>query len=136
MSLTLRTQEMVARIITQQCMSIRETEFQKLVLSQENRFLVVNAFQRIDQRRRMQIDTLDLVVFFRDNQLVVSEADCYMLVNQMDSNNDGMLNLADVMRLLCPRTYTTSANFVKTKKYAQYAETVSNLPHAVEFAIV
>jgi hypothetical protein len=84
----------------------------------------------------MQIDTLDLVVFFRDNQLVVSEADCYMLVNQMDSNNDGLLNLADITRLLCPRTYTTSQNIRKTRKYAQYGEELKSLPHAIEFAIV
>ena len=69
----------------------------------------------------MQIDTLDLVVFFRDNNLVVSEADCYMLVNAMDSNNDGYLNYADILRILCPTTYTTSINIKAAKNYAQYA---------------
>ena len=66
----------------------------------------------------MQIDTLDLVVFFRDNYLVVSEADCYMLVKQVDSNNDGVLNLADLMRILCPNEYTTTVNVKTARKHA------------------
>ena len=84
----------------------------------------------------MQIDTLDLVVFFRDNYLVVSEADCYMLVKQMDSNNDGVLNLADLMRILCPVPYTTSTNIRAARKHAYYAKEESVLPHAIEFAVV
>ena len=84
----------------------------------------------------MQIDTLDLVVFFRDNYLVVSEADCYMLVKQMDSNNDGMLNLADLIRILCPLEYTTSVNIKTAKKHFQYAREQATLPHAIEFAVV
>ena len=85
----------------------------------------------------MQIDTLDLVVFFRDNYLVVSEADCYMLVKQMDSNNDGLLNLADMMRIMCPRSYTTSINLESARKYSHYAEnTTPTLPHGIEFAVV
>jgi hypothetical protein len=66
----------------------------------------------------MQIDTLDLVCFFRDNHLVVSEADCYMLVKQMDSNCDGLLNLSDLMRILCPLEYTTSVNIKATRRVA------------------
>ena len=96
----------------------------------------VNVFQRIDTRRRMQIDTLDLVVFFRENYLVVSEADCYMLVKQMDSNNDGLLNLADLIRILCPLRYTTSVNIKSAKKHAYYAQLDTALPHAIEFAVV
>ena len=85
----------------------------------------------------MQIDTLDLVVFFRDNYLVVSEADCYMLVKQMDSNNDGLLNLSDMMKILCPRSYTTSVNIKAASKFSHYAlHTSPSLPHGVEFAVV
>jgi hypothetical protein len=71
----------------------------------------------------MQLDSLDFVVFFRDNNLVVSEADCFMLVRNTDSNNDGMLNLADMMKLLCPRSYTTSKNLKAVKKHHMYAYT-------------
>lgn len=121
MSLTRKTQELVAKIITTQALSLRESEFQKQVLTRESQFLMLNIFQRIDFSRKMQIDTLDLVTFFRDNFLVVSEADCYMLVRQSDSNNDGALNLSDLMKLLAPRSYTTSKNLTATRKHAQYA---------------
>lgn len=84
----------------------------------------------------MQIDSLDLVVFFRDNNLVVGEADCFMLVQQMDSNNDGLLNLSDMMRILCPRSYTTSINISATRKYAQYAHHSTTLTHPIEFGVV
>jgi Ca2+-binding EF-hand superfamily protein len=136
MALTLETQHLVANIITQQIRSVRETEFQKHVLAQEKSFLPVNVFQRIDVRRRMQIDTLDLVAFFRENYIVVSEADCYMLVKQMDSNNDGLLNLADLIRILCPAKYTTSVNIKAARKHAYYAQQEAALPHAIEFAVV
>ena len=50
---------------------------------------------RIDQGAKQHINTLDLLAFFRDNGLVMSESDCYMLVKQFDSNGDGMLNLVE-----------------------------------------
>lgn len=56
---------------------------------------MLNAFCRIDRARKQHINTLDLVTFFRENGLIVSEADCYMLVKQFDSNGDGMLSLVE-----------------------------------------
>ena len=76
-------------------MSIRECEIQKEVLAKNHSLVVLNAFCRIDQSAKQHINTLDLVTFFRDNGLVVSEADCYMLVKQFDSNGDGMLSLVE-----------------------------------------
>jgi hypothetical protein len=38
---------------------------------------------------------MDLMEFFRANNLIVSEADCYMLVRQFDSNADGFLSLIE-----------------------------------------
>jgi Ca2+-binding EF-hand superfamily protein len=90
------------------------------VLAKEPGFLALNVFQRIDRDRRMQIDSLDLVVFFRDNYLVVSEADCFMLVNSVDSNNDGLLNYSDFIKIICPQQYTTSINIKSSKKHATY----------------
>lgn len=52
--------------------------------------------------------------------MIVSEADCYMLVKQFDSNGDGMLNLVDLMQILCPNSYTYGKNFKATKRYFQY----------------
>ena len=57
--------------------------------------MLLNAFCRIDRNQRQKIDTMDLIEFFRENNLVVSEADCYMLVKQFDSNADGYLSLIE-----------------------------------------
>jgi Ca2+-binding EF-hand superfamily protein len=57
--------------------------------------VLLNAFCRIDRNQRQKIDTMDLMDFFRDNSLIVSEADCYMLVRQFDSNLDGYLSLIE-----------------------------------------
>lgn len=136
MALTLKTQQLVARIITTQALSIRETEVQKEVLAQDPAFVALNAFQRIDCQKKRQINTLDLCSFFRDNKLVVNEADCYMLVKQFDSNHDGFLSLIDLMMILCPRTYTYSRNFRATKRQVQYGRKDVALSYAVEFAVV
>jgi Ca2+-binding EF-hand superfamily protein len=76
-------------------MSFRECEVQKEVLTKQDKFVVLNAFCRIDTRQKQHIDTMDLMAFFRDSSLVVSEADCYMLVKQFDSNHDGYLSLVE-----------------------------------------
>ena len=76
-------------------MSIRECEIQKEVLAKNNGLVVLNAFCRLDKDRKQQINTMDLLDFFRQNGLIVSEADCYMLVKQFDSNGDGMLSLVE-----------------------------------------
>ena len=76
-------------------MSIRECEIQKEVLAKNHSLVVLNAFCRIDQNCKQHINTLDLHNFFRENGLIVSEADCYMLVKQFDSNGDGMLSLVE-----------------------------------------
>ena len=136
MALTYETQNLLAQIITQQAMQIRETEIQKEVLAQDRHFVALNAFMRLDRRNKGQISTLDLACFFRDNKLVVSEADCYMLVKQFDSNSDGLLNLLDVMLILCPRTYTYTKNFVKSKKEIGYAHANTGLSYAMEYAVL
>ena len=53
--------------------------------------------RRLDTNNTNAITTLDLVNFFRDNNLVVSEADCYMLVKAFDANGQGNLSLLDLM---------------------------------------
>ena len=65
---------------------------------------------------------MDLVTYFRDNHIVVGESDCFMLVKQLDSNNDGALNLTDFSKLLCPSTYTTSDNLKAARKHHVYAK--------------
>ena len=57
--------------------------------------MLLNAFCRIDRKQRQKIDTMDLMDFFRENNLIASEADCYLLVRQFDSNLDGFLSLIE-----------------------------------------
>jgi hypothetical protein len=65
------------------------------VLAKQDQFVLLNAFCRIDRKQRQKIDTMDLMEFFRENSLIVSESDCYMLVKQFDSNLDGYLSLIE-----------------------------------------
>lgn len=65
------------------------------MLAQNSSLVVLNAFCRIDQAQKQQINTLDLIAFFHDNGVVVSEPDCYMLVKMFDSNGDGLLSLVE-----------------------------------------
>ena len=95
----------------------------------------MNIFQRIDVCGRRRLNSLDFVTFFRDNHLVVSEQDCYMLVKQCDSNNDGMMSLVDLMKLIAPRCYTQTKNLKDTKKYAVYAHKPAKLTHEIEFGV-
>ena len=71
----------------------------------------------------MKIDSLDLVVFFKQNRVFMSEGDCYMLISAFDSNGDGELNLHDLMVILCPRAYTYS----KILKPARVTSTMRSL---------
>lgn len=49
MALTPATQELVARIISEQALSIRDCEIQKEVLAKNHSLVVLNAFCRLDQ---------------------------------------------------------------------------------------
>lgn len=85
----------MADIISTYSLCLRESEIQREVLAKQDQFVLLNAFCRIDRKNRQKIDTMDLMDFFRDNNLIVSEADCYMLVKQFDSNSDGYLSLIE-----------------------------------------
>ena len=95
MALTRETLERVAQIIRKQAEAVRDCEIQKEVLCQQKDFVALNVFNRIDSDGKCGIDSLDLVSYFRDNGLVVSEADCYMLVKTFNSKGDGRLSLIE-----------------------------------------
>lgn len=65
------------------------------MLAKQTQFVLLNAFCRIDRKQRQKIDTMDLMEFFQQNNLIMSEADCYLLVRQFDSNLDGYLSLLE-----------------------------------------
>ena len=133
-ALTEATQELVEKIITSQATANRECEVQKEVLAQNEDFVVLNAFCRLDAGNKSHVTTLDLVNFFRDNGLVVSEADCYMLVKMFDSNGAGNLSLLDLMQILCPRSYTYAKNYKATQEHYQYGLLRQTLTYDVEYA--
>jgi len=84
----------------------------------------------------MKIDSLDLVVFFKQNRVFMSEADCYMLIKAYDSNGDGELNLHDLMVILCPKAYTLSKNLRATQQNVNYALAVKGLNYDLERAVM
>ena len=129
------TLDRVADIITTQALSIRETEIQKLVLVNHKEFVVLNAFCRISNQKQL-ITTLDLVEFFRENGLVVSEGDCYMLVTAFDKKGNGMLSLGDMMLMLAPSSYNVKRNMRGCQKYFQYGAPKITLTHDIEFAVM
>ena len=59
-----------------------------------------------------------------------------MLVKQYDECGTGGLNLLDLTKILCPRSYTKQKNFKASKKFFQYGVTTIKLRYEVEFAIV
>ena len=95
MALSPETQQLVADVISTYALMLRESEVQREVLAKQNQFVLLNVFCRMDRKKRQKIDTMDLIEFFRENNLIVSEADCYMLVRQFDSNQDGYLSLIE-----------------------------------------
>ena len=107
---SINTLNRVADIITCQVEAIQKSEIQKEVLCMHKQFVVLNAFCRIagpdGTEDPQHIESIDLVTFFRDNGLVVSEADCYMLICMFDSNCDGLLSLTDLTNILAPASYT------------------------------
>lgn len=80
MALSHSSKQLVADIVSTYALCLRESEIQREVLAKQDQFVLLNAFCRIDRHRRQKIDTMDLMEFFRENALIVSEADCYMLV--------------------------------------------------------
>jgi len=97
---------------------------------------VINAFCRIARQDKSYIESLDLVTFFRDQGLVVSEGDCYMLVKMFDSGDSGHLDLGAITTILCPRSYTYKRHLKGTKRYYTYGGAPAKLTHDIEFAVM
>lgn len=58
-------------------------------------FVVLNAFKRIDRADKNHITSLDILIFLRENGIVVGEEDCYLLVAAFDNNKDGQLSFIE-----------------------------------------
>jgi Ca2+-binding EF-hand superfamily protein len=95
--LSRETLNKVAEIIHGEALAQRDCQFTKRALTDFNKksFCPLNAFKRIDRQGKGNINSLDLVSFFRDNNKVIPEADTYMLITAFDSNMDGKLSLIE-----------------------------------------
>ena len=58
-------------------------------------FVVLNAFKRLDRGDKDYITTLDILLFLKDNNVIVGEQDCFVLVASFDTNRDNRLSLLE-----------------------------------------
>ena len=57
--------------------------------------MLLNIFRRIDINDKDYITSLDIVAFFKDNGVIISEQDSYILIAMFDSNKDGKLSFIE-----------------------------------------
>jgi Ca2+-binding EF-hand superfamily protein len=58
-------------------------------------FVVLNAFKRLDRGDKDFINTLDVLLFLKENHVIVSEQECYMLIAAFDSNRNNKLSFIE-----------------------------------------
>ncbi len=58
-------------------------------------FLVLNAFKLLDRNDKDYITTLDILLFLKDNNVIVGEQECFMLIASFDSNKDNRLSFIE-----------------------------------------
>jgi Ca2+-binding EF-hand superfamily protein len=58
-------------------------------------FVVLNAFKRLDRGDKDFISTLDILLFLKENGVIVSEQECFMLVGAFDANKDNQLSFIE-----------------------------------------
>jgi Ca2+-binding EF-hand superfamily protein len=58
-------------------------------------FLVLNAFKLLDRNEKDYITTLDILLFLKDNNVIVGEQECFMLITSFDSNKDNKLSFIE-----------------------------------------
>lgn len=58
-------------------------------------FVALNAFKRIDRGDQDSINTLDILLFLKENHVIVSEQECFMLIAAFDSNRDNKLSFIE-----------------------------------------
>ena len=58
-------------------------------------FVVLNAFKRLDRGDKDYITTLDTLLFLRENSIVASELECYLVIAAFDTNKDSKLSFVE-----------------------------------------
>jgi hypothetical protein len=74
---------------------LREVEYHQEALVEMPDFVVLNAFKRLDRGDKDYITTLDILLFLKDNNVIVGEQDCFVLVASFDTNRDNRLSLLE-----------------------------------------
>ena len=92
MNISTETIEDLASLLCNECQLERELFYQKEVLAINPDFTPLTLFKRLDIGDKDYLTTLDMVSFFKDNKVIMGEAECYLLVAAYDSNKDGKLS--------------------------------------------
>ena len=95
MNISEETIENLARIYCTEALNEREIQYYKEVLAKHKDFVLLNIFRRIDINDKDYITSLDIVAFFKDNGVIISEQDSYILIAMFDSNKDGKLSFIE-----------------------------------------
>jgi dipeptidase len=78
-----------------QALLLREVEYHQEALVRIPDFVVLNAFKRLDRGDKDYITSLDILLFLKENGVIMGEQECYMLVSAFDSNKDNQLSFAE-----------------------------------------
>jgi hypothetical protein len=74
-----------------QAILLREVEYQQEALVSMSDFVVLNAFKMLDRSDKDYITTLDILMFLKENNVIVGEQECFMLVTSFDRNKDNRI---------------------------------------------
>lgn len=90
-----KTLELLAQILCKKALLLREVELHQEALINMNDFAVLNAFKRIDRGDKDFITTVDILLFLKENRVMVSEQECFMIVAAFDCNKDNRLSFTE-----------------------------------------
>ena len=80
----------------------------------------------------MQVETVDLFAWLKLQQCDdISEADLYLIIQHLDSNNDGKLSLAEFVKMVTPtKDWTTWHNSYRQKQLiGDYKNATTTIGH-------
>ncbi len=70
---------------------MREVEYHQEALVGMPDFVVLNAFKMLDRSDKDYITTMDILMFLKENNVIVGEQECFMLVTSFDRNKDNRI---------------------------------------------
>ncbi len=64
---------LLAQILCKNAILLREVDYHKEALVKMPEFVVLNAFKRLDRGDKDYLNTLDILLFLKENSVIVSE---------------------------------------------------------------